>query len=223
MHCGTGRTKPGWTGVSKVPACLSVSFCLTVYLPACLPVFLLPTCLSASLSVCLTVYLPACLPVGLIVLILMAPLPSLYPTLPSPSSLRYVDLRLCSSPTVTRATYEYDTSLLNGYQTARSKKELSKFSVSNCQERGKEEVREEVREEGEERRGGEQETKVKAIPVLLFLFNNYNIASLLPYLPPPLPPSSLTSLLPYLPPPLPPSSPTSLPSPSFSPGNGDWL
>ena len=75
------------------------------------------------------------------------PLP--IPHLPSPSSLHYVDLRLCSSPTVTRATYEYDTSLLNGYQTARSKKELSKFSVSNCQERGKEAVREEVREEGE--------------------------------------------------------------------------
>ena len=74
-------------------------------------------------------------------------------TLP-PSSLRYVDLRLCSSPTITRATYEYDTGLLNGYQTARSKKELSKFPVSNCQERGKEEVREEVRKGAEERREG---------------------------------------------------------------------
>ena len=65
--------------------------------------------------------------------------------------MRFVDLRLCSSPTVTRATYEYDTGLLNGYQTARSKKELSRFPVSNCQERGKEEVREEVRKGGEER------------------------------------------------------------------------
>ena len=45
--------------------------------------------------------------------------------------------------------------MLNGYQTARSKKELSKFSVSNCQERGKEEVREEVRER--EKRGGRRE------------------------------------------------------------------
>ena len=158
------------------------------------------------------------------------PLP--IPHLPSPSSLHYVDLRLCSSPTVTRATYEYDTSLLNGYQTARSKKELSKFSVSNCQERGKEAVREEVREEGEERREGEQETKVKAIPVLLFLFNNYLHTTLPPsspfsYLPPPLLPP-LFLLLPLPPFSLPPSSPPSLPPsplppPSFSPGNGDWL
>ena len=122
MHRGTGRTKPGWTGVSKVSACLSV---------------FVSDCLSASLSHCAHTY-------G------STPLP-----LPSPSSLRYVDLRLCSSPTITRATYEYDTSLLNGYHTARSKKELSKFSVSNCQERGKEEVREEVRER--EKRGGRRE------------------------------------------------------------------
>ena len=76
------------------------------------------------------------------------------PTHTSPSSLRYVDLRLCSSPVVTRATYEYDTSLLNGHRVARAKRGLSEFLASNSQENRREEVR--AKEERKGEREGER-------------------------------------------------------------------
>lgn len=59
----------------------------------------------------------------------------------SPSTLQWLDLRLCYTAHMTRVVYEYDVSLLNGY---RRSVQSPFFTITGQREEGEQERREEV-------------------------------------------------------------------------------